>query len=181
METRTILVVGGLARRYILEAEELPGPGQTIETTKPSESHTGGRGAFTAVAAHRMSHLKPPNGSRLGTESAFQDLKINVHLVATVGADDIGNSLKERMTECGVNADQVQDVQGSSSKPAVSPANAGRQRWIRRPSRQLVGVTSLMLLVEEHDRCLSSESLGARLRSLPPTRPHRPDQLPRSS
>ena len=67
------------------------------------------------------------------------------------------------------------------SKPAVSAANAGRQRWIRRRSGQLVGIASPMLLVEEHDRCLPSESLGARLRNLPPTRPHRPDQLPRSS
>lgn len=115
METRTILVVGGLARRYILEAEELPEPGETIETTKPSESHTGGRGAFTAVAAHRLSHRKPPIDSHLGIESAFQDLKISVHLVATVGDDDIGNSLKKRMTDCGVNADQVQMVNGSSS------------------------------------------------------------------
>lgn len=65
--------------------------------------------------------------------------------------------------------------------PPVSPANAGRQRWIRRPSRQLVVIASLMLLLEEHDRCLSSESLGARLRNLPPTRPHRPDLPPRSS
>ena len=142
METRTILVVGGLARRYILEAEELPGPGETIETTKSSESHTGGRGAFTAVAAHRLSHLKPSNGGHLGTESAFQDLKINVHLVATVGADDIGNSLKERMTECGVNADQVQNVQGSSSSlvmVVVDQATKDHRIWFDATTNHKLG------------------------------------------
>ena len=119
MGTRTIVVVGGLARRYITEAEEVPGAGETIETTKPFSSHTGGRGAFTAVAAHRLSHFKPPDGSHVGIESAFPNLKINVHLVATVGDDDAGGRLKERMTECGVNADQVQKVKGASSSRVI--------------------------------------------------------------
>ena len=115
METYTIVVVGGLARRQITEADEIPGPGETIETTKPFHSHTGGRGAFTAVAAHRLSHFKPSNGSHIGVQSAFKNVKINVHLVATVGDDDDGNRLKERMTECGVNADHVQKFKGPSS------------------------------------------------------------------
>ena len=115
METYTIVVVGGLARRYITEADEIPGPGETIETTTPVHSHTGGRGATTAVAAHRLSHFKPSDDSHTGIESAFENVKINVHLVATVGDDDDGNRLKERMTECGVNADHVQKFKGASS------------------------------------------------------------------
>ena len=119
METLTIVVVGGLARRYITEAYEVPKPGVTIETTKPFDSHTGGRGAFTAVAAHRLSHFKPSNGSHVGVQSAYKNVKINVHLVATVGDDDDGNRLKERMTECGVNADHVQKFKGASSNMFV--------------------------------------------------------------
>ena len=114
--TRTIVVVGGLARRYITEADEVPDPGETIETTKPFSSHTGGRGAFTAVAAHRLSHVKPSSDeSHIGEQSAFPNMKIKVHLVATVGEDDAGDGLKKRMTECGVNADHVQKIQGASS------------------------------------------------------------------
>ena len=116
METYTIVVVGGLARRQITEAEEIPKPGVTIETTKPFDSHTGGRGAFSAVAAHRLSHFKPSDNSHIGIQSAFANVKINVHLVATVGDDDDGIRLKERMTECGVNADHVQTYKGASSK-----------------------------------------------------------------
>lgn len=132
METRTIVVVGGLAKRYITEAEEVPGPGETIETTKPLDPHTGGRGAFTAVAAHRMSRSKPPSDSHIGIESAWPDLEINVHLVATVGADDAGDSLKERMTECGVNAEHVQKVEGASSSSVfvvVDKATKDHRAW----------------------------------------------------
>lgn len=70
MGTRTIVVVGGLAKRYITEADEVPKPGETIETTKPLVPHTGGRGAFAAVAAHRLSHIKPPSDSHIGIDSA---------------------------------------------------------------------------------------------------------------
>lgn len=132
MRTRTIVVVGGLAKRYITEAEEVPGPGETIETTKPLVPHTGGRGAFAAVAAHRLSHIKPPGDSHIGIESAWPDLKINVHLVATVGADDAGDGLKERMTECGVNADHVQQVEGASSSSVfvvVDKATKDHRIW----------------------------------------------------
>lgn len=131
MRTLTIVVVGGLARRHITEAEEVPRPGETIETTKPFTSHTGGRGAFTAVAAHRLSHLKPPADSHIGVDSAIPDLKINIHLVATVGADDAGRLLKERMTECGVNAERVQEVEGASSVifVVVDPATKDHRIW----------------------------------------------------
>ena len=119
MGTRPIVVVGGIARRHITEANEVPKPGETIETTKPFSSHTGGRGAFTAVATHRLSHLKPSQGSHLGEKSAFDKLKIKVYLVAAVGADDTGGRLKERMIECGVNADHVQTVEGVSSSRVI--------------------------------------------------------------
>ena len=115
METHTIVVAGGIARRHIMEADEIPNLGETIETTKPSHSHTGARGAFSAVAAHRLSHFKPSDDSHIGIESAFANVKINVHLVASVGDDDDGSRLKERMTECGVNADHVQRFNGPSS------------------------------------------------------------------
>ena len=52
-------------------------------------------------------------------------------------------------------------IENLISKPAVSPAKAVRQRWIRRPSRLLVGIASLMLPIEEHDPWLSSELFGA--------------------
>lgn len=132
MATRTIVVVGGLAKRYITEAEEVPGPGETIETTKPLVAHTGGRGAFTAVAAHRLSHIKPPSDGHIGMKSAWPDLKINVHLVATVGADDAGDGLKERMAECGVNAEHVQRVEGASSSSTfvvVDKATKDHRIW----------------------------------------------------
>ena len=132
METRTIVVVGGLAKRYITEAEEVPGPGETIETTKPLVAHTAGRGAFTAVAAHRLSHIEPPGDDNIGMESAWPDLKINVHLVATVGADDAGEGLRERMAECGVNAEHVQRVEGASSSSAfvvVDKATKDHRIW----------------------------------------------------
>ncbi|KAI4165356.1 MAG: hypothetical protein LQ342_001224 [Letrouitia transgressa] len=119
MPTRTIVVVGGLLRRHISEAAEIPEKGETIETTKPFQSHTGGRGAFAAVAAHRLSHLKPPGGTHKGVKSAFKDLEVKVHLVATVGDDDTGKDLIEKVKKCGVNADQVQTTKDASTSMAM--------------------------------------------------------------
>ena len=140
METYTIVVVGGIARRHIMEVDEVPGPGETIEAIKPSHPHTGGRGAFSAVAAHRLSHFKPSDDSHIGIKSAFANVKINVHLVATVGDDDDGNRLKERMTECGVNADHVQRVQGPSSFSfvAVDAVTKDHRVWLDSTTNHLL-------------------------------------------
>ena len=118
MQSSHIVVIGGLTRRHITEAAEVPGLGETIETTS-FKSHTGGRGAYAAVAAHRLSHFKPTDGTRTGRNSAFGDLTINVHLVATVGDDATGNLLKERITECGVNATEVKPLSNASTSRAV--------------------------------------------------------------
>lgn len=132
MGDQNIVVVGGIGRRHITEANEVPGLGVTIETTKPFESHTGGRGAFTAVAVHRLSHIKPSDGSHNSDESVFSNMTIRVYLVATVGDDETGDSLKERMTECGVNAEKVKKVPGASSSRTfvvVDPATQDHRTW----------------------------------------------------
>lgn len=132
MVDQHIVVVGGIARRHITEADEVPGLGETIETTKPFESHTGGRGAFTAVAVHRLSHIKPSGGSHLGVEPIFENMTIRVYLVATVGDDKVGEGLIERMTECGVNAENVETVSDASSDRVVvvvDPATKDHRTW----------------------------------------------------
>ena len=119
MPTRTIVVVGGLVERYITEVDEMPERGDTVETTKPIESHTGGRGAVSAVMVHRLSHYKPLDGSHAGTKSKLGDLKIEVRLIATVGEDSTGERLKARMEECGVNAVKVDLIPNASTSRAI--------------------------------------------------------------
>ena len=127
-----LLLLVGLQEDTSQRRTRVPGPGETIETTKPFTSHTGGRGAFTAVAAHRLSHIKPSENSFVGVESAFPDLTIKVHLVATVGDDETGDRLKKKMTECGVNANQVQKIKDTSSSRVivvVDPATKDHRIW----------------------------------------------------
>lgn len=134
MVDQSIVVVGGIARRHITEANEVPGLGETIETTKPFESHTGGRGACTAVAVHRLSHIKPSDGSHVGVEPTSKNMRINVYLVATVGDDETGKQLLERMTECGVNVnaqkmEKVPDVSSSRVVIIIDPTTKDHRTW----------------------------------------------------
>lgn len=133
MIDHNIVVVGGIARRHITAADEVPRLGETIETTKPFESHTGGRGAFTAVAIHRLSHIKPSDEtSHVGVESISENMTIKVYLVATVGEDETGKRLIQRMTECGVNADNVEKVSHASSSRivvVVDPTTGDHRIW----------------------------------------------------
>lgn len=49
-----------------------------------------------------------------------------------MGANDAGDGLKERMTECGVNADHVQQVEGASSSShfvVVDKATKDHRIW----------------------------------------------------
>ncbi|KAL8702214.1 MAG: hypothetical protein Q9201_004518 [Fulgogasparrea decipioides] len=104
MPTRTIVVIGGLTRRIIAEVDEMPGKGLTV-TTKTYDTHTGGRGAFSAVAAYRFSHFKATNDQETPRCVCEED-EISVRLVAAVGDDDIG-SIKEEIKAVGVNIDRV--------------------------------------------------------------------------
>ena len=102
----TIVVVGGITRRILAKVGEMPEPGRTI-TTKTYDSHTGGRGAFSAVTAYRLSHDKPHEGSK---PPAREDEEISVRLVGAIGDDDIGDPMRDRITKVGVNTDSVRKI-----------------------------------------------------------------------
>ena len=109
--TYTIVVVGGIIRRILAKVEEMPEPGTTT-TTKAYDSHTGGRGAFSAVTAYRLSHYKPHEGSQ---PSAHEDEDISVRLVGAIGDDDIGKPMRDRITKAGVNTDRVRKIEDTKT------------------------------------------------------------------
>ena len=105
---RTIVVIGGISRRIIAEVDQMPETGLTV-IPSTYESHTGGRGAFSAVTAYRLSHFKPPSDEE-SPGCVLKDDEISIRLVGAIGNDDIGQPMKDRIRNVGVNTDRVQPI-----------------------------------------------------------------------
>ena len=86
----------------------MPELGLTL-TTNTYDSHTGGRGAFSALAAYRLSHFKPPSDQEL-PKCIVEDDEVSVRLIGAIGDDDIGQPMKDRISHAGVNTDRVRTV-----------------------------------------------------------------------
>ena len=90
----------------------MPKKGQTV-TTSTYDSHTGGRGAFTAVTAYRQSHYKATDDQLV--RCVCDDGEIEVRLIGAYGEDDIGPPMKNRISGVGVNTDGVREMSGTKT------------------------------------------------------------------
>ena len=133
MSTYTIAVVGGLVTDLITRTERLPDRGETL-TSIDFGTHHGGKGANSAVAAYRLSHTNP-KGSRSSGKKHPGDVEIQVHMVGAVGDDDFGPPLKQKLTDCGVNAERIRLVEGKPTGVGVVTveADTGQNRILFYP------------------------------------------------
>ena len=109
-------VIGGIAKNLCNRAKRLPRHGETFES-EGFEEHNGGKGANTAIAAFRLSHLRPdlrsdsmdvPQNS-LGAPG-FRG--IDVHMTGAVGNDRFGPDLKDALERNFIQSDKVEILDG---------------------------------------------------------------------
>lgn len=95
---KTLLVVGSLNTDYILRADRLPAPGETLQA-QALQTATGGKGANQAAAIARL------GGS--------------VRMVGNVGADAAGETLLRSLAAAGADVALVQRVEGASGAAMI--------------------------------------------------------------
>ncbi len=106
---RTIVVVGSVNLDLVCTASRIPAPGETVWGTHFQTFH-GGKGGNQAVAA-----------SRLGND---------VSMIAKVGDDDFGATLREGLRAASVNIDDVTTAPGLASGVALISVDAQAQNSI---------------------------------------------------
>ncbi|KAI4141409.1 MAG: hypothetical protein LQ340_007656 [Diploschistes diacapsis] len=121
--TRAIAVVGGLVMDMITITARLPNQGETY-ISDDFTMQPGGKGANSAVAAFRLSHLKPPGWPDTETvpENAYKlpgFTGISVSMTGAVGNDTSGKSLQAALKRNHVNADKVQTIDQISSAVGI--------------------------------------------------------------
>lgn len=107
--SRTIVVVGSANLDLVCRAAKIPSPGETVWGDHFHTFH-GGKGANQAVAA-----------GRLGSD---------VCMVAKVGDDDFGRTLREGLLASAVNVDEVSTASGVASGVALISVDAAGQNSI---------------------------------------------------
>lgn len=125
---RPIVVVGSANLDLVCSASRLPSPGETVSGDRFDTFH-GGKGANQAVAL-----------ARLGS---------NVRMVAKVGDDDFGKTLREGLHAASVNVDDVSTACGTASGVALIAVDAKGQNTII-----VVPGANGQLRPEDLDRCL---------------------------
>lgn len=125
---RSIVVVGSSNLDFVCTAPRLPAPGETIWGDR-FDTFYGGKGANQAVAA-----------ARLGSD---------VRMVAKVGDDDFGKTLRKGLMSASVNVDDVSTAANTASGVAVISVDAKGQNSII-----VVPGANSALRPEDLDACL---------------------------
>ncbi len=125
---RSIVVVGSANLDLVCTASRIPAPGETVWGTHFQTFH-GGKGANQAVAA-----------GRLGGD---------VRMIAKVGDDDFGSTLRAGLLQASVNVDDVTTAPGTASGVALISVDAQGQNSII-----VVPGANGKLRPEDLERCL---------------------------
>ncbi len=123
-----IIVVGSANLDFVCSASKLPLPGETVWGNRFDTFH-GGKGANQAVAA-----------SKLGSD---------VRMVAKLGDDEFGKSLREGLLAASVNVDDISIALDTNSGVALIAVDANGQNSII-----VVPGANKELRPEDLDRCL---------------------------
>lgn len=132
MPLRIVSVLGGVVQDLTTIVNRLPDNGETVVATNFS-MQAGGKGANSAVAVYRLSRPNPKHSPNAHREAVEDDLR--VRMVGAVGADEFGPSLRDNLTNCGVNVDGVRVIKGQSTAIAniLLEVGSGANRIMQYP------------------------------------------------
>lgn len=109
-----VVVIGGANTDYLIRAERLPKPGETITGQDFDHAEAGGKGANQAVAAARLGAL--------------------VTFIGRIGADDRGRILLRRLTAEGVDIRHVvKDPRSHTGVAQISVDASGEKQILVSP------------------------------------------------
>ena len=106
---KPIVVVGSINADFVVTAEKIPSPGETLKGND-FQVHFGGKGANQAVAVGRLQHP--------------------VEMIGMVGTDQFGPLLREGLRAAGVGIQAVESVEGPSGVATISVAHTGENAII---------------------------------------------------
>ncbi|EFE97010.1 ribokinase [Serratia odorifera] len=109
METGKLVVLGSINADHILNVDQFPRPGETV-IGKQYKVAFGGKGANQAVAAGRS-----------GADIAF---------IACVGADDIGERIRQQLAGDQIDTQPVEAIDGSTTGVALIFVNGDGENVI---------------------------------------------------
>jgi ribokinase len=109
MDKKPIVVVGSINIDFVVTAERVPSPGETL-TGENFQVHFGGKGANQAVAVGRLGYP--------------------VEMIGMVGSDLFGAQLRDGLRAGGVGVDAVETTEGSSGVATISVARSGENAII---------------------------------------------------
>lgn len=116
MNQPIIAVIGGVNMDFVLETDRIPDLGESKDAISSGE-FPGGKGANTAVAAFRASHLRPSeNNTPTPSDIAAG---VRVYMNSAVGKDSLGPRLIEDLKQKGVNVSGMQEVDDEPSGTCV--------------------------------------------------------------
>ena len=133
-----IAVCGGLNWDMITVTHRVPQGGETLNS-KTFSMMPGGKGANSAIALHRLSHIKPTDTNDGGApRNVYEDCglpDIKVHMVGSVGDDDFGRKMKTSLAEHFINVDCVVEQKRMTSAVAVTlvESQTGENRILVHP------------------------------------------------
>jgi ribokinase len=108
MSPPIIAVVGGINMDLVIEAEQMPDPGESMDGTSLAR-YAGGKGANTAMATYRAGHVKPKENSAINGGQEDDDIRVCRN--GAVGGDEFGTELLAQLAQNGVNVSGVQKIE----------------------------------------------------------------------
>lgn len=120
--TSIIAVVGGINMDLVYETERAPDRGESLDANSLAY-YPGGKGANTAIALYRTSHMKPADTTATIKQDDITGIvdghHIRVFMNGTVGDDQFGVELKATLEDHGINISGVQTAKGPSGTCSV--------------------------------------------------------------
>lgn len=117
---KRILVVGSINMDIVVQVEEQPKAGETL-LGSDALNISGGKGANQAVGAARAIPLSLQK-------------QLSVTMLANVGTDGYGKTLKDNLELSGVSTDYVESVEGSSGIALITVDQHGENMIVVSPS-----------------------------------------------
>lgn len=111
-----IAIVGGLNMDFVFETDRIPDLGESKDAISSGQYH-GGKGANTAVAAVRASHVRPKEGLRPTPTDTTSEVKI--YFNSAVGKDSLGPVLVKELEKKGVDVTGIQEHETEPSGTCV--------------------------------------------------------------
>jgi ribokinase len=112
MAPQLVSIVGCLHTDCIMMVDRIPAQGESLRSRQYREA-LGGKGANSAIATYRASHLKPAEGvvSPEDRVDKSNDNEIEVLMIGAVGDDEQGRKFTEELQANGVDVSGIRAVE----------------------------------------------------------------------